>query len=283
MTSACLHLPQIPGTGNEKKTLNLERWMRSVTRSIFLAAMFVEAGTELLLTRPSTRAKRADWLHRFCARAMRRMNITVTVHGTFPESGSVITNHQTYLDIITLASIRPCVFVSKSEVVNVPVIGWMTTMSGTVFVERGRGGSALRAGPAMKAVSDEHLPVVFFPEGTTGVGDELAMPFRSGLLAQAIEAGAPITASFITYSLAPRDIAAGKTLRNDVHWGPQSLLQQIWNFLSLHGLHATTQFAEGPIAFTDAAIANRKIAANEAREAVIRLSAAPASWPVPQS
>ena len=95
----------------------------------------------------------------------------------------------------------------------------MSMMSGTVYVARGRGGSASKAAEGMAKGFRDGLPVVFFPEGTTGVGDEIAMPFRSGLLAQAIEAEAPIVPAFITYALCAQDIAAGKTLRNDVHWG----------------------------------------------------------------
>jgi 1-acyl-sn-glycerol-3-phosphate acyltransferase len=95
---------------------------------------------------------------------------------------------------------------------------------------------------------------------------------RSGLLAQAIAAEEPITAGFIHYDLLPQDLARGKSTRNDVHWGTETLWQHIWNFVDLHGIHATIHFADAPIAFTDAAIHNRKIAAVEAAAAVEALS-----------
>ena len=81
-----------------------------------------------------------------------------------------MTNHQTYLDITLLASLRPCVFVSKAEIAHWPVVGWMTKMAGTVFVERGRGGSAAAASVGMLAAAKAGVPVVFFPEGTTSDG-----------------------------------------------------------------------------------------------------------------
>ena len=68
----------------------------------------------------------------------------------------------------------------------VPVLGWMTTMAGTVYVARGHGGSAAKARSGMQAAADAGLPVVFFPEGTTTNGSEL-LKFHSGLLAQAME------------------------------------------------------------------------------------------------
>ncbi len=237
--------------------------------------MFAYAGVELVVTRPRTRPDRAAWLNRFCARTLRALDIAYTLAGPVPQSGAVISNHLSTLDILLHSAMRPCVFVSKAELRATPVLGWMSMMSGTVYVARGQGGSASKAAEGMAKGFRDGLPVVFFPEGTTGVGDVPAMPFRSGLLAQSIEAGAPIVPAFIAYALSPRDVAAGKTLSQDVHWGPQSLLHHVWRLLSLHSLHATIRFGDAPIAFTEAAVANRKVAAVEAREAVVQLSASP--------
>src|SRR5580698_2171534 len=79
--------------------LDLVNFFRALGRSIRLAGMFVVAGTELAVKRPRTREERADWLHRFCARAMKGMGIEVSVSGAFPEQGAVISNHLSYLDI----------------------------------------------------------------------------------------------------------------------------------------------------------------------------------------
>ncbi len=255
------------------------QFFRSLWRLSLVVAMFAYASVELAVTRPHTRRERAAWLSRFCARVLRTLGVTFTVNGPIPNSGAVISNHLSALDILIHSAVHPCVFVSKIELRKVPVMGWMSFMSGTVYVARGQGGSASKAAEGMAKGFRDGLPVVFFPEGTTGVGDELAMPFRSGLLAQSIAAEAPIVPAFITYAISPRDRADGKTLRDDLHWGPHSMVDHIWRLVSLHGMHATLQFGDAPIHFTAAAVADRKIAAVEAREAVIRLSAAPASWP----
>ena len=232
-----------------------------------LAGMFVEAGLELIITLPATREKRADWLHRFAKRSMRRMGITVTVHGRFPERGSLITNHQSYMDIVMLASLHPCVFVSKADLVRVPVLGWMTTMSGTVFVERGRGGSALRARAGLKAVADAGLPVVFFPEGTTTNGVEM-LPFRSGLLAQAM--GAPITAGYIRYTM-DKGNGDDVSVEENVSWGDLPMFTHIFTFLGLRGVHAEVWFADQPVVFSSDGL-HRKLAAVEAWTAVEALN-----------
>jgi len=246
--------------------------MRSVVRSVMLVGMFVEAGAELLLKRPSTREQRADWLHRFCARSLRRMRITVNVEGDFPERGALITNHQSYLDIVVLASLHRCVFVSKAELAKMPVLGWMTTMSGTVFVERGRGGSALRASSGMKAASDAGLPVVFFPEGTTTDG-RVMLPFRSGLLAQVMAGEEPITAGYVRYSM-PANNGEDVSVVENVAWGDLPMFTHIFRFLGLRGVHAEVCFAAEPIAFSSD-ILHRKAAAVEARAAVAALAAEP--------
>jgi hypothetical protein len=49
----------------------------------------------------------------------------------------------------------------------------------------------------------------------------------------------------------------------------------MWNFVDLHGVHATVRFASEPIAFSPQAIANRKVAAVEAQAAVVALSDVP--------
>jgi 1-acyl-sn-glycerol-3-phosphate acyltransferase len=247
-------------------------FLRRIYRLLAVVVVFAYSTVEVLIQRPSTRAQRAAWLSKIGNRLLRTQDITFTTIGPVPSHGAVISNHLTYIDILLHASMRPCVFVSKIELRKTPVFGWISMMAGTVYVARGAGGSAARAAEGMAKGFRDGLPVVFFPEGTTGVGDVPALSFRSGLLSQAIAAGEPVTTGFIHYDLTPRDLARGKTTRDDVHWGTQTLWQHIWNFAGLHGVHATIRFASEPIAFSEAAIQNRKIAGEEARAAVIALA-----------
>ncbi len=162
------------------------------------------------------------------------------------------------------------VFCSKSEIRDIPVLGWMTTMSGTVYVERGRGGSAIRAKSGMQAAADAGLPVVFFPEGTTTNGERL-LPFHSGLLAQAMTVDEPVTAAFLRYTL-DEDNGPGICARDHMAWGDDSnMWGHVFRFLGLRGAHANVRFAAGPIRFSSDLL-HRKKAAVEARDAVLRLS-----------
>ena len=251
--------------------------MQRLWRAAKLIWVFAVQLTKLVATRPHSRPERAAWLSGFCRAAMRAVGMRCATEGHVPLEGAVITNHLSYLDIVVHSAIHPCVFVAAIETRKMPLIGWISMMAGTVYVERGAGGSAEKAAQGMAKGFRDELPVVFFPEGGTFVGDELVMPFHSGLLAQALEAGAPVTAGFIRYELSVEDLARGKTARNDVHWGHQPLIRHIWNFLGLSRLRAIVRFADEPIAFSAEAYENRKLAAVEAREAVLRISGAEAN------
>jgi 1-acyl-sn-glycerol-3-phosphate acyltransferase len=247
-------------------------FFRRIFRVLHVALVFAYAVIEVLIQRPRTRTQRAAWLSELGKRLCRTQNITYSTIGPVPTHGAVITNHLTYVDILVHAAMRPCVFVSKIELRATPVLGWISMMAGTVYVARGAGGSAAKAAEGMGKGFRDELPVVFFPEGTTGVGDEPVMPMRSGLLSQAIALGQPITPGFIHYDLPASEIARGKSTRNDVHWGDQTLWQHIWNFVDIHSLHATVRFADAPIDFSADAVAHRKVAAEETRAAVAALA-----------
>ena len=247
--------------------------LRKLLKASRVIWAFIYSLTGLLLTRPRTRRDRAAWLSRFCRRVLRAAEITWTSQGPVPSSGAVITNHLSYLDILLHASLRPCVFVAAIEIRRMPLIGWISMMAGTVYVVRGAGGSAAQAAGGMEEGFRDGLPVVLFPEGGTGVGDLPLLPLRTGLLANALAAQASVSAGFIGYGLSPVDLAAGRSVRDDVAWGTQTLPAHLWNLLGLGAIHARVRFAESPIPFSPEAFENRKVAAEEARDALLALHA----------
>ena len=235
---------------------------RGATVVTLIGAGLVEA----VVRRPGTRAARAAWVHRLCGRILRSLGIPVTQEGSFPATGAVVLNHQGYLDILAVAALHPCVFVSKAEVRRYPVIGWMTTMAGTVYVERGRGGSGAAASVRIREAADDGLPIVFFPEGTTSNGQGL-LPFHGGLLAESREAGLAVTVGVVRYAMTgPR----GATVGDDAaYWGDRNLLQHILRFLTLRGVRVQIRFAGEPVVFRED---DRKLAAAEARASLLQLA-----------
>jgi 1-acyl-sn-glycerol-3-phosphate acyltransferase len=190
----------------------------------------------------------------------------VTVDGEFPAEGALIANHLSYVDVVLFAALSPCVFCSKIEIASWPVVGYLGKMAGTVFVDRGRGGSALKAGSKMQAALEDGVPVMFFPEGTTTNGTEM-LPFRSGLLGQVLEVGAPVTAAYLEFTI-EEDNGPDVVVEDDVcHWGDDPMWPHVWKYLGLKGVRATVRFGDGPIRWSSEGL-NRKAAAVEARDAV---------------
>ena len=146
-------------------------FFRRLYRFTRVCLTFAYGMIELVIKRPHSRAARAAWLSVFCNRLLRATGVTFNTSGNVPMHGAVITNHLTYIDIIIHSAMRPCVFVSKAELRDTPVLGWVSMMAGTIYVHRGAGGSAVAAAEIMAKGFRDGLPVVFFPEGGTFVGD----------------------------------------------------------------------------------------------------------------
>lgn len=246
------------------------RFFRSLLRTVLLLGYFVRYGWELFIERPSTREARADWLHRFASAALNGLGIEIDTVGKFPTHGALISNHLSYLDIVVFAALHPCVFVSKIEVASYPVLGWMTTMAGTVYVARGHGGSAVKAREGIGAALSAGLPIVFFPEGTTSNGSGL-LKFHGGLLSQVLAENASVTAGHLCYRMDGDNGEA--TVTDDIcYWGDDvQLLPHIFGLLGLKGIRAHVRFAEEPIQFVSTAD-DRKRAAKEAWVAVAELA-----------
>ena len=207
-----------------------------------------------------TRTQRANWMHRWCSTALRRLRIEVRVIGTPPESGLIVSNHLSYLDIFAFGTAMPCVFVSKAEVRQWPVFGLLTTIAGTVYVDRTRRSDTRNANAQIREVLQDGLRVVIFPEGTSSDGSGI-LPFYPSLFEPAVELRAPVNVACICYTLAEGDVG-----RDVAYWGDVTFFPHLLKLLSLRGLSATVAFSAEARVFTD-----RKIAASATRDEVLRL------------
>src|SRR5262249_40072572 len=109
---------------------------------------------------------RAAWLQRWCRFACLVLGIRVRTRGSMPSSGLLVSNHLSYLDIIVLSSIRPCVFVAKCDVARWPLFGWLARAAGTIFVDRDRRFCGTKAIDLIRQAIAGGSLVVLFPEGT---------------------------------------------------------------------------------------------------------------------
>lgn len=137
----------------------------------------------------------ASWWH---GRVVRILGIEISTSGTPPvPPAMVVANHISWLDIILLGHLLPTCFLSKSEVRQWPVIGWLAMRTGTLFIRRGGGEAGSVSGTIGTHLQHEGM-LTLFPEGTTTNGRHVR-PFFSRLFAAAIETGAPLAPVAISY------------------------------------------------------------------------------------
>ncbi len=127
--------------------------------------------------------------------------IKVIVHGEKPKvpGGTlVIANHISYFDIFVLASLFPTVYLSKKEVLYIPMLGWGAYAIGVVFVDRGNKKSGAKSIEDMVKRLQSGATLVVFPEGTTADVDDVR-EFKMGAFRTAIQADIPVRVMAFTY------------------------------------------------------------------------------------
>ncbi|WP_018182263.1 lysophospholipid acyltransferase family protein [Kaistia granuli] len=144
--------------------------------------------------RPRLAARVPMWWQRAAARALGlRVRIEGEPAGDRPLL--IVSNHVSWVDIVTLGSLLPVSFIAKSEVGGWPVVKWLARLQRSVFIDRTRRTATAASNSAIAARLAGGEALVLFAEGTTGDGISV-LPFRSALVGAAREASgadAPIT------------------------------------------------------------------------------------------
>src|SRR6266516_123787 len=153
-------------------------WRACAVVFFSLCALIEDAITIPFFARTQRLHARATWLHRWSRFACRVMGIRVTTRGSMPLSGLLVSNHLSYLDVLVLSSIRPCVFVAKRDVSAWPLFGWLARAAGTIFVDREHRLSSSAVVDLVRATLASGSVVVLFPEGTSSDGSTV-LPFKS--------------------------------------------------------------------------------------------------------
>ena len=99
----------------------------------------------------------------------------------------IVANHISWLDIYALNAARPAAFVSKSEVRQWPLIGWLAANTDTVFLHRDSRRHARTVNNEIGRLLCVDKDVAVFPEGTTSDGSRL-LKFHAALLQSAVDA-----------------------------------------------------------------------------------------------
>lgn len=218
------------------------------------------------LVAPKDLSRPARTLHLWCRRLLRWLQVELVAQGTPPSGGLLVSNHLSYLDILVFSATVPCVFVAKREMKFWPVIGWITTLAGTVYIDRTRRSATHAVQPHLQEALRSSVPVTLFPEGTSSDGSQV-LPFHSSLLQVAIESPAPVTAAAISY-----EIDGGDAALDVCYYGDMVLAPHVLRLFQKGVVRATLRFHEEATIYTD-----RKVAAQELRERVLELKNQPAA------
>ena len=97
-----------------------------------------------------------------------------------------ISNHVTLFDIIILQSIVPVNFVAKSEIRNWPIIGHLSSKTGTIFIKRGDSEDNENVIKKIKDYIKLDKKIIIFPEGRTGDGKQIKK-FHSRILESIVD------------------------------------------------------------------------------------------------
>ena len=210
----------------------------------------------------STPTARALWLQRHSRRVLKVFKLEARVEGPVPARGLLVSNHSGYLDIFVLASLAPAVFVAKREIKSWPVVGWLTQMGGTLFVNRERRVQVSRVNDEIEAALNRGALVVLFPEGASSNG-RTVLPFKSSLLEPAAQSAHPLAVSAIQYSIEDGDAGA-----EVCYWGSHTFFSHLLHLFSKRAVRATVCFA--PFQRTGC---DRKQLALQLRREILRLKA----------
>ncbi|MCK9389305.1 MAG: 1-acyl-sn-glycerol-3-phosphate acyltransferase [Sulfuritalea sp.] len=174
------------------------------------------------------------------------------------DSGLLVGNHISFIDIFVINALLPSGFVAKSEVAQWPLIGWLCRHNDTVFIERGSRKAAHRTHQHMLRMLGAGLRLAIFPEGTSTAGDTL-LPFHAALFQSAIDAAVPVHALALSYHRADGTRSEAPAYIDDI-----SLLDCLMTVLRAGGLTARVTLA----ASFAPPLPNRRHLAHRAHQAV---------------
>jgi 1-acyl-sn-glycerol-3-phosphate acyltransferase len=219
------------------------------------------AGLPLVLASGQMRYRWRNWIFRNWAKHLARaVGMRITVAGVRPQAPFfLVSNHLSYVDIIAFASQLDCVFVSKSEVKDWPVIGLLCRSMDIIFIDRERRADIPRVIGLIEKAWQKRQGVIVFPEGTSSKGETL-LPFKASLLEPAVKAGLPVAYASITYRT-PKD--EPPAYLSVCWWGDMTFMPHVLDLFRLSKFEAQIVF--GSQTFLEA---DRKVLAQKLRDAI---------------
>jgi len=252
--------------------------MRRVARLIgFLAVclfflIFMAAARPILLLapRPERMLLVAECVRLWARACLRILGLKINARGFSDRLRLnrylLVCNHQSYLDVVIVASVLPTLFVAKTEVGRWPFLGWLAGLGGTVFVNREDARSGVKCAYRVSRLLREGVNVQVFPEASTSDGATV-MPFKGLFFASAIRSQAPVlplTIKFQSVNGKPVDMEGLEEL---CWYGEMDFAPHFWKLLNIKSAEVSLMINE---AIKPARARRAKALAQVARDRILR-------------
>lgn len=204
--------------------------------------------------------RRSPWPRRFLGMIAHVAGMRVRTAGSPLDSPALfLANHASWLDILMLAGASGASFVSKAEVADWPLFGWLAGLHDTVFVARDQRRAVQNQADALRRALAAGRSIALFPEGTTDGGHQI-LPFRASLLSALFP---PIPG----VKVQPVAIDYGDAV-HDIEWvGSESARSNVFRILARKG---TTPVLIRFLAPVDpAGVGDRKALAQQGRAEIL--------------
>lgn len=242
----------------------MKKWLRFSWRAIALS-IWLFLGLFILSVifpfislsrRQGIHAWWSGWLLYWCG-------VQVDYHGQMEQQRPVlfVLNHVSWLDIFVLNKKRATSFIAKSDIRRWPLVGWLVTGAGTVYIDRGQRHVIKQVAAQMKKRFEQSQAVGLFPEGTTSDGFTVR-PFHTSLFETALSTEVDIQ------PVALRFFDGQERSTRLAFIGEQSLVENIWLLLSQPGVRVECVFLE-PLKHESNVQQGRSATAKQAHEALV--------------
>lgn len=202
------------------------------------------------------------------ARKLLRVKIRVIGKPVKGEPALFVSNHVSWLDIVTVGATLPGSFVAKREVGTWPGIKYLANLQRTIYVSRDRKSAEKEMG-AMKQRLERGDSLILFPEGTSYDGLRIG-DFRTAFfsLASLDPNGKPLKVQpfSITYTKVDGFPVSRRAMDKVAWYGDMDLAPHLLDYLKGGPYECTLKFFE-PV--TAENIGNRKALARYCREQII--------------
>jgi 1-acyl-sn-glycerol-3-phosphate acyltransferase len=206
--------------------------------------------------------------HRIALRLL-RMKIRMVGEPVKGEPALFVSNHVSWLDIVTVGATLPASFVAKHEVGTWPGIKYLANLQRTIYVSRDRHTAEKERAAMLKRV-ERGDSLILFPEGTSYDGMRIG-EFRSAFfsLANLDPNGKPLKVQpfSITYTKVDGFPVSRRAMDKVAWYGDMDLAPHLLDYLLGGPYECTLRFFE-PV--TAAEIGNRKALARYCRDQIVR-------------